>query len=219
MPTINRGKYPLKPSAYTLRVAKNPDNKMASRGYVKRMINKMAEPKSHEQAISATGDYSGGTVVQLTAIAQGDGESNRDGNEIRITSLFMRMFVGPSSTNVSDSARLIVFQDFSPDGSLVLSDVLETTGAASVMYSCYNTDNSASYNVLIDKTYTFYYTWNRRAHFFKKYIKFKNPRRIKYTGSAGASYGKGQIKAYFCSDSASLGCTFNGNVRVQFLDM
>ncbi len=98
-----------------------------------------------------------GTVVNLSAIAQGDSGSERIGRKATITNWNMKGHIGLASeagTSGSNRVRIVVVQDHSTNGALfVASDVFAISGTADI--NAYRElDNLGRFTILYDKVFT-----------------------------------------------------------------
>lgn len=98
---------------------------------------------------NGTGVSQTGTIYRFTAgLSQGVTQSQRIGQEIRITSVQMKMLLA-SGGATPQFCRLIMFVDKEMDGVLpVVTDVLNTAD----IRSPYNSDNLGRFRIIEDKT-------------------------------------------------------------------
>ncbi len=150
----------------------------------------------------AGGEMEDATALSLSAIAQGDGESQRDGRVAVIHSVFIKGFIVRAQEESSISpfddnvCRLAIVQDKQTNGAqLNAEDVFGTIGAGFDVNSVKNLQNSARFMVLKDKTFNFKISGqtnegaaNLFAHGgsylpFKMGHKFNPPIRVNHTGT------------------------------------
>lgn len=123
----------------------------------------------------------------LSTVAQGDGEGNRDGTDIRPTSLFFRlsMETNPSSV-LANLIRVVVFRDNDPSGVAPTAGMLlERNNVRSPLES----DNSTRFKVLWDRLVILDEGIGPRCRFYKKYIRLSG--RMKYQGVTGNAADQG----------------------------
>jgi len=108
----------------------------------------------------AGGELDPTTPLAISAIAQGDGESQRDGRVATLHSVFIKGFfvtavVESSIFPLSDViVRLVLVQDKQTNGAqLNAEDVFDTIAATADVNSVKNLQNSARFIVLKDKTF------------------------------------------------------------------
>lgn len=125
--------------------------------YVKKCMDKLVEVKYYQGTmaitdISASGTVHGGT---LSSIQQGDGDSQRDGNIVKLKSYSFRFDIS-DAISANSIVRVILVWDKQCNGANgTVADVLATTASN----SGYNHDlvvghGGGRFNILFDKTYT-----------------------------------------------------------------
>lgn len=119
-----------------------------------RLVKTAIETKNIDATDSGTVGTAG-SVVLLNGIAQGDGASNRDGKNVSIRNLDLKMdYTVPSSTTITGGThvRFIVFAAKDNDGTqAAVTDVLK----AADWQENYNLDNKHNIRILRDRTLTF----------------------------------------------------------------
>lgn len=96
-------------------------------------------------------------VGSLSAISQGDGESNRDGRKVTLKSIHINGNVTRTSGTNSSRVRLLLVHDSQTNGSaLSPEDVLliPTSATALATYAFRNLQHTSRFKVLYDKTFT-----------------------------------------------------------------
>lgn len=187
--------------------------------YIKSLVN--SETKYNETTTSNNFDYNG-TVVALSAIVQGDGNTNRDGNRVLPRYLNIKGFVSiTSATARTDpiNCRAILFRYWgeSPSaGSVVTpSEILSTVGSQYAPLSHLNEDIVGSrgdrvrrievlknWDILLDKTGA------NPAMSIDCNIQMngpgvKNKEHIQFASSATADAVSGGLYLLFISDTAT----------------
>ena len=89
---------------------------LATKKYVKNLLDKRIEDKSHENTQGLTPGQTPATYV-MSQIAAGTGESNRIGTEVMLKSVHLRGIAEVNGTATENKIRIIIFQDMSPHGS------------------------------------------------------------------------------------------------------
>lgn len=181
-------------------------NKKASRKLANR-IGYMLGEKKYLYGTVITGTTASGTVTSLSTIAQGDGDSQRDGDQITVSSMEIRGFMYPDQPAGANNQvfRMIIFQwllsDLTPP---VVNDVLLLAEYTSL----YNHDKRYQFRILYDKTYSTgvgstaagdYHVTPVSFHFR---INRGFRRRIQYQG--GGTAGTNKIYALLISSSDTL---------------
>ncbi len=113
-------------------------NSVVSKAQVKQMIksalSETQELKIHIVQSTASVDY-GGTIIDLSSIAQGDSDITRDGDRILVKEVDFRSFVSPG--DATNLMRIILFQ-WVPDSATttpLVTNVVQTTGSSTAPVS------------------------------------------------------------------------------------
>lgn len=169
---------------------------------VKRQLNKRIEWHHFDYSSNVSPSYSG-SIVSVSSVTQGDGDSQRSGDNIYATSLQCRYFVYNGDDN--NMVRVVAIQYFGDD-TPVVGDVFGSTGTVSSVLDNYVNDKVGKkklIRVLYDRLTTvnapFSGGLTYRAHSFKVRLK---RRQIQY--QAGGTSGTGKIYLLFISDSAAV---------------
>ncbi|AUM61975.1 capsid [uncultured virus] len=119
---------------------------------VVKIVRANQELKYFNSITAASGLSTTPTMFQLTNIPQGDTDTTRDGDRLKLLKFYVRgSFVFGDSTNF---IRLIFFQ-WKPNSTPVSTSVLLPGPSGSVDYlSQYNHDLRQEYKILYDKTFT-----------------------------------------------------------------
>lgn len=179
---------------------------LATKTYVKKMINKDIETKYHDLSLAAQ-PYSislGATqIIELSIPAQGTTDLTRIGDKITIRGLDIRMHL--TSSDTYNIIRCIIFQWYpntsitsAPVGSQILNDV--TTYP---YISPYVHDYTNQYGVLYDKMFTL----SSLADTITRVVKIKP--RLKYCKktinfSAAGTNGSNKLYMLLVSDSGAV---------------
>lgn len=127
---------------------------VATKGYVRKMINKESETKYFDLGALATGITYAGSVADLTGVIQGNGDTNRIGDKLRMKHITLKYQL--QQTTGPNMFRVIVFQYIgntqisgAPGANTVLSGgTLSTANAPLAMYTW---DYRNQYIILYDK--------------------------------------------------------------------
>lgn len=131
------------------------EEKAVTKSQVKQMIKStlkdVQELKIFIVQTSASVDY-GGTIVDMSSIAQGDSDITRDGDRIQVVEWSFRWvaYVG----DVTNLFRVILFQ-YVPDSALgtpLVSYVIQTTGSTNSPISYRSIDYVKNVKILYDRT-------------------------------------------------------------------
>lgn len=132
------------------------------------------------------------TLMHLSAVTQGDGRDNRDGNIIR--SLYMKMRLLATSSAVSNIFRITVFKWNSTTAPTYL-DIINTNSPLS-SYNRY----SPFYKILYNKIVHIPYDSAAQSYLVQKTVSFKN-QLTKFDGTASTDIQSGQIYVMVQGDS------------------
>lgn len=156
---------------------------------------------------------SSGSVVHLTAIAQGDGSGSRTGNSIFVRKVYGNFNVKQHATAAYTSYRLILFMDTQQvgDTSPAVTDVLESTRVTSYL----NPNTTGRFSILWDRRFTTEDNGNET-----RMLKFyKNMRHhVRYNGSATSDVQKGGLYLLLLSDQATNTPTVSYEIKVAYHD-
>jgi len=204
-------------------MAKKPFHKKKST--IKQIVNKtiekkiqsFAETKMHLTEIDAEYGYDG-AVVQLSAIAQGDTQGNRDGNEIQLKSLVFRTYgVASDAYNVQ---RIIIFR-WKEDSAPVVADILQdVAGAGSQnVISPTSFNQKSRYTILYDTFLTSIGTYVPVSRVISHHLNLKGSKCV-YNGANATSYENNQLWVLFISDSdAATHPTFHWYSELTYNDV
>jgi len=167
---------------------------------VLKSLRKQSEPNSFDTILAATSvDYSG-LIYSLSDVTQGDGDSNRTGDQITNTSLELRLQVVTGDT--SNLLRIIVFRWLPSDSTApVVTSILQGVSSTNAPLSALNRDNYRGrlFDVLMDKLFSLD-TYNPTALISEK-IRLNAQAKIAYT--AAGTTGMGKLYILLVSDSAA----------------
>lgn len=185
-------------------------------------MNKLPERKQFVQPHNTGGVGTGGYIYPMTAIVQGDTESNRTGLEITPKRFDMYLQCNAEASN-SNEHRLIVFRWFD-DAAPGVDDILYSTTTG--IFNGYEKINvpirwvdKPKFQILADQRFsTLDETDTEHMNFsFKKM--FKKNAKITYEGSTGESDIRGALYYLVVNDSAVVPHpTYQGYSRLQFTD-
>ena len=177
---------------------------------------KYFDTEQYQIAMPATGN-----VVGLTTVPQGDGQSTRDGDSLKIMGLTIRGHVtSDASVSKPTNLRIIIFRGKQENGvGYSLHDILENPASASLseVYSPKAYDERFRTKILHDKTYTINETLTTQAKGFNFSIQLKPGGHVNY--SAGTtSIENGGIYMLTLSDNATYPPKISYLSRVTYVD-
>lgn len=183
---------------------------------VKRQVMSMNEWKHHVLDVPGDAISTSGQVTDLSAVAQGDTDVTRDGDEINAHSISIRYsWTCPDTTNV---VRVIIFQ-WLPDSTPVIANILNPLTAGLETESHYNTDKADQFKILFDKTQVSYQAVSAQNH-SPPYVRRKlRLRKKKIKFNAGATDGSGKVYLLALTDSGvTTHPTLYFESRLNFMD-
>lgn len=177
--------------------------------YVRSLINVEKKFFDVTQQINYTAT---GTVYPLTQIAQGDAYNQRNGNSLKIKSLFLRFQNQLNPVQSNDVVRVMLFIDTQNNGNTPLvTDVLQNAGIISPI----NYLNGSRFRVIMDKIQPLTNDGNEIKE-IKLFKKFNYD--IKYSGSGSANTREGNIYM-LCISQNSTNFSFGGYwSRIRYVD-
>ena len=187
------------------------------RRQVKKMIDKEVDRGYKDTVADDTDVTWNNDPVELTAIAEGDSDTTRDGQQIQLTGLNIRINTRPgASQTVTTTCRLIVFR-WMKDSAPSFNSILDLAGGIDAPASQLNlTTNKGEYQILHDKSFIcaadsgspFYH----RA--FKHYLKLNGT--VTYSGAGSTTGIKGRLYYQFISDIVSNGPRILSSFRLRY---
>lgn len=182
--------------------------------YLKDVIN--IEYKAHDTSIAST-PGTGGDIINMCLITQGDDFSERVGRSIKMHSLKLRM-VNTVGGATSATYRLILFKTRQNQASApAVSEVLRTTPYVYSPYLKYSS-NQESFTILWDQTFQFDALNKGVAHLEKE---FPLGTHCKFNGTSNteASCGVGAVYLMLVSNATSTNePSLDGIARLVYTD-
>lgn len=217
---------------YKGKYGKNEYKKRPKNMYYRRTVNKAyklakyavsrlnAESNIIDTSHNGTSIGTTMNIQLLNGTTQGDGNSNREGNSIRMKSVYLRLhnILSQNAAAIFNVCRIMIVLDKQPNGAIFSgADLLENTGIP--VASPYEKDFSARFEVLLDKVVTMSKTGNEGV-FYKKYINLGQ--KVRYNETNGGTIADINTNAlYLCivtNASSPNEPTFYTNVRLRFVD-
>lgn len=183
---------------------------------VARLVN--AEYKFTTSTLSATSTY-GGTITNLTTIAQGATEQTRNGTSIKLLNFKLRGTLQPNpSGSLVQTFRIILFRGKTENGSsFSTSDILQNTGSAFVTESFKNWDEMTRTKILFDKKYTITFDGDGSSTVRDIRINKKLFGHVKYS-SGSSTVESGGLYLLILGDAAVNGANYAMTYRLTFTD-
>lgn len=168
-------------------------------------IGKFAEQKYYDRQFGYTNfDWvDTGSIIDLTSVPQGAGDTQRIGDKLLISSLEIRMHYGKDSTTTGPTVtdqhyRIIVFK-WLDDTTPTADNILDTTSNAFAVISAYDHDRKVKRKVLLDKSFSVtinapLFSLQNTGATMSFYIDLKrrslNMRKVHYENASTAGVGK-----------------------------
>jgi hypothetical protein len=177
--------------------------------------NDEPEPKFFDAGTGGTILTWNGFITSLSLIPQGNGQSQRLGDEVQLLGLELHF---SANNPVADTARVILVQSCTP-AALAIADVVDAAGlgvnAAPVVRYNYVQQRQRAWNILLDKVIQFgTATVPLAGEDFIKRIPLNS--RIRY--NAGATLGEGSLYLICIGTLAAAGANIQAGTRVFYLD-
>lgn len=179
---------------------------------IRSMIN--VETHKHDVEGSFT-PTNAGYVQSLGSIAVGDTDTTRTGNSILIKSLFHRHAyqVHPSATATFIRELLVIDTQQISDTTISVTDVLDSASFLAPL----NSQTAGRFKVLHDKVIQL--SQEKPTSFAKKFKSWKKRgHHIRYNGTAGSDFQKGNIYLIHISNEATNAPTVWSYNRLSFYD-
>lgn len=186
--------------------------KMAEK-VVKKYVN--VEYKNKDVSIGATPDTSGVTEL-MSGLSMGDGEDQRDGDQIKLTSIRIKGAVAINSSANNSIARMMLICDRHCNGVLPgVTDILQSA----TYYDFPNRDNKRRFWIMWDKSWNLT-TDGREIVPFEYYRAFKKGLKVRYTGTAGTITGAKENNLFllYISSEATNTPSIDGKWRIRYID-
>ncbi len=158
------------------------------------------------------------SVRQLSNSIQGDTNASRNGNQIKLKSLYLQGSMQFNSSATASSFRILLVQDKQTNGAQYnTTDILQDITTQDNIVSPYNTDGKYRFRVLYDKKFTLSSS-GKQIQLFKKYCKLDM--HIRYDGNAGtiADLSSNSISMIYYSSEATNAPLFTYYIRSRFVD-
>lgn len=195
---------------YATNVAATAAAALQTANYVKDMIN--VEKKFVDTATS-TSISTTGQVVHLSDVAQGAGQSARDGNSIKVTYLGLNIGLTINASATASLVRILVVRDNQQvgDTSPTMANVLAAEDTTAFL----NGSTLGRFSILYDKVFTLNSTGvaNRMVH-----IKLPMKHHVRYNGTASTDIQKGGLYYMAVSNEATNTVAHYMNARLRYID-
>jgi len=182
-------------------------------GTVKNIVESLnVEKKMYDKSINTTVNNSG-SIYSLAEIAQGLGQSDREGNKLKITSVSTRGTISISSAATYTTARIIIFVDTQQvaDTAPSVTSVLESASPLAF----YNKLTLGRFQILEDNMYSMH-TYDNPSPKFQSHLKPMH--HIYYNGANSTDIQKGGVYVLVISDQATNQPVFAMNHRTRYVD-
>jgi len=167
----------------------------------------------------ATASVAAGSLTLLNGCTQGDGPSNREGTQIHIKSIQVRLRTEFNAADASAGpVRFVLIQDKQPNGAAPTVANIYYTTTANAIDSLRNLDNRKRFKILADRTYVMS---QNGTPGYSDDIFFKKPITVQYnSGNAGvvSDISTNSLYILVASDQAVNGPFVAFYARVRFTD-
>ncbi len=184
---------------------------------VKRLISKESNLGYKDVVVDNTDVGWSEAPQELTQIAEGDSDTERDGQQIQLKSLQWRINTRPgASQTVASTVRFIVYR-WMKESAPAANSVLINNGVVDAPISPLNmTTNKGEYQILHDQMFvTASFDGSPHQHrVFKKYMPMRG--KVTYSGPLVGNGLKGRLYFQFISDIASNGPRVLSAFRIRY---
>lgn len=166
------------------------------------------------KAHTATFNAAIGTAWQIThlhTIPQGDAENQRDGEQCKLKSVYMKGIIEPDTGAANTLTRVCIIKDTKSDGTApTATEIFESN----TLLTFINIDEKRRFITLYDKVYT--HGSDQDIKWCEWYKTFNHV--LEYTSTAGT--GTRASHYYLCviSNSAANGPTLDFRIRSRYID-
>lgn len=189
---------------------KNFKKKQNMVSLIKKVTMQQSETKSMVYNWDTTVQDSARTPVEthLTSAVQGADENERDGNLIRVTSIYGKFYAEVADT--TNVLRVILYR---------YKKAYEASPMSTGSLSITGLPDLDSFDILYDN-YIALSTQGQAVKAWTISHRFKRPLRVKYTGPTAASCIENPIYIYVVGDSGAVSDpTLQGHLRVYYKDL
>ncbi len=184
-----------------------------------RKVNKLArrvkpEPKFHDIGLTTLAPTIAGLITHLTAIAQGETETTRNGIQVRVFFMEFRWILVKDSVPATSTTRILIVRDNRQVES-TSPTVIKILQAANPI-SPYTRINPKRFTVLYNKTITLDSTRISRRGQITRKLSFP----LQYIGAASTSITKNGMYLLTESDNAATEePSFRFTIRIRYSDV
>jgi len=187
---------------------------MAAVKYIKGMIN--CEKKYIDTVTNGTAIDYGGVVANLSAISQGDTNSNRNGTSILAKDVYVQLYASCHGSAGATLLRVVIFVDKMCQGTLATpADILSQVSTNYAVLQPRNQNTLPRYQILADRRVTLSSDGNdvKSIKIYRKFMKH-----IRFTSTASTDEYSNQICMLLISNEQTNTPTVYGVQRVGFYD-
>ncbi len=177
------------------------------------------EFKNHDiEAVSGTIPDGVGEITQLTNIPQGDTGITRDGANVKITSIYIRLLLGIHSSAIISRLRVMLVLDKQTNQAIyATADLLFSVTNINSCQSPLNLDNQFRFRVLYDKTFDVSQN-GPQGRVIKIYKKVSTKLRFDASTPSIADLRSSSYSLVLISSEATNVPTVAINARLRFVD-
>ncbi len=167
---------------------------------------------------TTTAILSGGNIVGLNYIGQGDTNITRTGNQIKIVSILFKYFIGinPAATNTTVRIMLVIDKQTNA-AQAAQSDLLEDSTGQGAIVSPIQIDNKFRFNIIYNRVHQMSISGKQNTY-SNRYIKKELKIRYNGSGSTVASVTSNNLLLFMWSDESSNTPTIESHIRLRFVD-
>ncbi len=183
-----------------------------------KMLN--VEYKFHDVQLTGSAISTTATILQLTNISQGDTGQTRDGLQLKVASILLRIRASVNESATKSSLRCILVHDKQTNGAIyTTAAILRDVTITDAIVSPYELDNKFRFRILYDKVVNLVPS-NDSAIQMIDYYKRDVEMRIRYSGNAGdiTDIPSSSLSLLLISTEATNTPSVTAFVRIRFVD-
>ncbi len=184
---------------------------------VKRLLN--VEFKNHDVTLTSVGIPDGvGLITQLTNIPQGDTGISRDGANLKLTSIYMKLLLRISASATNSNIRVMIVCDKQTNQAIyTTADLLLSAANVVSVVSPLNLDNQFRFKILYDKNFSVFDSGSKTA-LSKVYKKLNLKLRFDASTPSIADLRSSSLSLVLISSEPTNEPTVSGVIRLRFVD-
>ncbi len=183
---------------------------------VKSMLN--VEYNIADTVVTATASPIAPAIVQLTNLIQGDGNTTRDGNQIKVTHIQLKYFFTMNASAVNTCCRILLVLDKQTNAAIYTANqLLKDVSVNDNVNSPFEENHRRRFTILYDRVHDLSDNGNQIGR-GRKFIKLNIP--VRYSANAGniGDLPERSVSLVHMSTESTNTPLLNAFVRLLFVD-